>query len=464
MAGLIAEMLLKGLLSLGLTMVFLIVFPSFLTLGETEFQTTGVLSFYVYCLITLFTFSADKLFHVISIPILTQFLHLFQKYSFPAGANSLWRLMPFVILCLYFFNFFNRKKVALANNERLFLLVWTIFGFFYLVISPNLGQIVLGATLLGLIVLPCYFVYMRYAIGASDFCNTLEKYLCLSYLILGFGTFGLVIAGAAYKGSDNLLATRNISDTNITMAYFVLMWPFSVLHASRMRCLNFAMLSGILAIFVAVVGLSFSRGAVFIIAPYLLVSLWLISRRNFCFLIALLTVVLMLFMPRIENFLSTQGLTYFWKLRFGGMSARPAFGKLLEASGRNEIQAVAYQLFLKNPVIGHGTGSFEKLGPGYREAHSLWYTLLAENGLLGIILVYPLLFKCGWTTWKAQVCGRKYGVLFFSILTYLIFNHTVGSVFIIIPSKSVTINCIAPILLICHYFYAKRIALSNETG
>ncbi|KAA0990026.1 O-antigen ligase family protein [Dyadobacter aurulentus] len=464
MAGLVVEILLKGLLSIGLTMALLIAFPSFLTLGESDFQTIGVLSFYVYCCIALFTFSTDKLFHIISIPILTQFLHLFQKYSFSAGANSLWRLMPFVILCIYFFDFFIRKKIALADNEKLFLLVWTIFSFFYLIISPNVGQIVLGATLLGLIVLPCYFVYLRYATTASNFCSALEKYLCLSYLILGFGTFGLVITGAAYKGSDNLLATRNISDTNITMAYFVLLWPFALLYITRLRWMTFVMLTGVLAIFIAVVGLSFSRGAVFIIAPYLLISLWLISTRSLCFLIALLTVVLLLFMARIENFLDTQDLTYFWKLRFGGMSARPAFGKLLETSGRNEIQAIAYQLFLESPLIGHGTGSFEKLGPGYREAHSLWYTLLTENGLLGAILVYLLLFKCGWTTWKAQVCGKKYGVLYAAVLVYLIFNHTVGSVFIIIPSKSVTINCIAPILLMCQYFYAKRIALFDETS
>ncbi|CAG5073239.1 hypothetical protein DYBT9623_04739 [Dyadobacter sp. CECT 9623] len=458
MAHLVAEILLKGLGSLCFTSAFLFLFPSLIVFGDTEFQLTIVLSFYVYCFVVLFTFSPDKLFHVVSIPLFTQFLHLFQKYAFPAGANSLWRLMPFLILILYFLNFFVKKEITISAYEKLFLIVWIVLGFFYLSISPNLGHIIVGATVLGLLILPCNFIYLRFAMQATDFCRKLEKYLFVSYLILGVGTFGLVVAGAAYKGSDNLLATRNISDTNITMAYFVLLWPFAMLYASRFRqqFLRFITSSVTLAILVAVVVLSFSRGAVLLIGPFILISLWLTSRKALMLILMILSGITLLFLAQIETFLATQDLTYFWKLRFGEASKGNAISKLLEASGRNEIQAIAYKLFLDSPLVGHGTGSFEVLGPGYREAHSLWYTLLAENGLLGVILMYLLLLKCFCTVWTVNAGGRNYMVMPLSILFYLLFNHTVGSVFVIIPSKSVTVNCIAPILLICQYFYAKR--------
>ncbi|MCE7063526.1 O-antigen ligase [Dyadobacter sp. CY343] len=466
MAGLIAEIVLKGLGSLCFTSAFLFLFPSLTVFGDTEFQLTIVLSFYVYCFVVLFTFSPDKLFHVVSIPLFTQFLHLFQKYSFPAGANSLWRLMPFLILILYFLNFFVKKKITISAYEKLFLIVWIVLGFFYLSISPNLGPIIVGSIVLNLLILPCYFIYLRFAMQATDFCRELEKYLFVSYLILGVGTFGLVIAGAAYKGSDNLLATRNITDTNITMAYFLLLWPFAMLYGARFRqqFLRFITSSVTLAILVAVVVLSFSRGAVLLIGPFILISLWLTSRKALMLILMILSGITLLFLAQIETFLATQDLSYFWKLRFGEVSKGNAISKLLEASGRNEIQAIAYKLFLASPLVGHGTGSFEVLGPGYREAHSLWYTLLAENGLLGVILMYLLLSKCFCTVWTVNAGGRKYMVMPLSILFYLLFNHTVGSVFVIIPSKSVTVNCIAPILLICQYFYAKRQVLTYFDG
>ena len=52
---------------------------------------------------------------------------------------------------------------------------------------------------------------------------------------------------------------------------------------------------------------------------------------------------------------------------------------------------------------------------------------------------------------------KKYAVLLVSLLFYLLFNHTVGSVFVILPGKSITVNCIAPIIIMCLYFYAKSI-------
>jgi O-antigen ligase len=166
--------------------------------------------------------------------------------------------------------------------------------------------------------------------------------------------------------------------------------------------------------------------------------------------------VLAIYTPELFNFLENEDLTYFWQLRFGNIiSLSPALARLQETSGRAEIHAIAYQLFLEKPLLGHGTGSFEILGPGYREAHSLFYTLLAEQGVIGVLYMYFLFTFLGISMFSVTARSRKYQLLPLSFAFYLLFNHTVGSVFVIIPGKSVTINCIAPVLLLCLYFYIK---------
>lgn len=463
MARLILEIVAKMIISLLIVLLVVSLLPDILIVGESTFQSVIVFAFYTYCVISLVVYSEHKLFHVLSIPIFTQFVHLFQKYNFPAGANSIWRLLPFIILDLYFINYFFAKNISLSVSQKLFLVSWITFQAFFLIISPNLDSIILGGLILFLLTLPMYFLYLKIAMDALDFRQAMERYLCLLYITLGLGTFGLVVAGSGYKGSDNLLATRNISDTNVTMAYFILLWPFALLFSDRNRSGVLSLLL-LLGIFVGVVIFSFSRGAVLIIVPYLLTSLVLVQNlTRFKWVILTLTFIAV-FAPKLFHFLENEDLAYFWQLRFGNiMSASSALAKLQETSGRAEIHAIAYQLFLESPLLGHGTGSFEILGPGYREAHSLYYTLLVEQGVIGVLYMYPMFAGLGISLFSVYKKGRKYALLVTSFIFYLLFNHTVGSVFVIIPGKSVTINCIAPILLLCLYFYAKSLGTHSNS-
>ncbi len=457
MAELIIEIVRKASLALILVSVLGYIFPEILDLGENAFQARVVLAFFLYCGLALFSNSRHKLFHLISIPVLTQFLQLFQKYAFTAGANSFWRLFPFMITDVYLAYFLSGKNPLLSVGEKSLLLSWILVNILFIMISPNLAHIIWGSFILIIITLPLYFCYLRLAAQAIDFQVQTEKYLCLIFLILGVGTFGLAVAGTAYKGSDNLLVTRNITDTNVTMAYFILLWPFVLLHNSRSKVPQLIRLA-YLAIFSGIVIISFSRGAIFIIIPYLTVSI--IVARDYMHGKWLLVpaILAFVFSTSISEFWDNHDLAYFWKLRFGDMLSTDGFSRMQQTSGRAEIHDIAYALFLKNPVLGHGTGSFEILGPGYREAHSLFFTLLAEQGLAGIIYIYGILTLLGSTLLNTAKKDRKYILLPLSFTFYIIFNHTVGSVFVIIPAKSITINCIAPILLICLHFYGRALA------
>lgn len=454
-------MLKKALLSFGIVLFTGMCFEEILKIGESAVQSIVVFSFYLYCIISLFTYSANKLFYVLSLPFLTQFLHIFQKYSFSTGSNSLWRLLPFIILNIYFIAFFFRKQILLPENLRLFTVTWLIFNSFFLIISPNLENIIWGGLLLYLFTLPFYFCYLNFCAQARDFPEKLEQYLCLLFIIFGLGTFGLIFAAAEYKGSDNLLATRNIADTNVTMAYFILLWPFVLLFSLRKRQNQIYNLA-LAAIITGVVILSFSRGAVLLVLPYVVLTIFF--SRGFIKLKWMVPVIIscIFYFGQIKSFLENQNLLYFWKLRFGGLESLKSLPEKLESlSGRLEIHNSAYSLFSENPLIGHGIGSFEVLGSGFREAHSLWYTLLAEQGILGTVYNLGIFMILLHVLLHLSITNPKYFLLPVGFFFYFVFNQTVGSVFIILPGHSITVNCIAPVLLICLYFYAIHCAKAS---
>jgi O-antigen ligase len=460
MATLIGEIGRKLFLSVTFTVLLGITFDDILAIGDDSFQSLVVISFYTYVTLTLFTFSKHKLFHVLAVPVLSQFIHIFQRFSFTVGANSLWRLAPFIILNLYLIYFFTDRKILLSPNQRLFIFSWVILHSFFLLISPNLEMIFAGGIILYLFTLPLYFLYLSLALTASNFRTELEKYLTLLFAIMAAGTFGLIYFGAEYKGSDNLLASRNIADTNVTMAYFILMWPFTVSYGSRQRfpSLHLFLLS---IAFLTIVIFSFSRGSALLIVPYLFLTL-ILRKGNLKFLLPIFLLVC-IEGDRLLDFFTNLDLAYFWSLRFADFfSSGSLWDRMQTASGRIEIQNIAFELFVRNPLYGHGIGSFEVLGPGFREAHSLFYTLLAEGGLVGSIYYYAVfLYLFIYLSRNLLKTSTDYAFIPISFLFYLAYSHTVGSIFVIIPAKSISVNCIAPVLLLCQYFYTTKLELEG---
>lgn len=443
-------------ISVSMVWIAVMTFCSLLIFGESTIQTVLVFGFYFYCVLTLVLPSEHKLFYILSIPILTQFLHLFQKYDFPAGANSLWRLVPFILVDIHIASILIRFKASLPVGEKKVVASWIALNFLFVIISPNLPGIVIGAFVLLLLTIPLYFCYLNMQSVSPSLPENLERSLCLLFLILAFGTFGLVFFGAQYKGASNLLVTRNISDTNVTMAYFILLWPFALRYAGRSGH-PFLLKTLLVLLFAVVVLLSFSRGAVFIVIPYLLVTLLISSNLKRALWFAAVGTLLGAGFNNLLQHINAD-LAYSWQLRFADFQAAgPAFRRLGESSGRAEIRRLGYELFLENPLYGLGTGSFELFGPGYREAHSMFFTTLAEQGLIGIVYLYALFIGLGYSLSKTAALGRHYLLLSAALCAYLVFVHSVGSVWVIIPAKSLTINCIAPLLLICMYYYSKSI-------
>lgn len=459
MARLIVAAGSMGLLSVGIAWLILLLFNSLHILEGSTFQTIFVFGFYTYCVAILIIPSEHKPFYVLSIPVLSQFLHLFQKYDFPAGANSLWRLLPFLLGDFYMLSVLIRFKTDLSDIEKSVIASWVAFNFLAIAISPNIAGIITGAFTLFLVTIPLYFLYLNTLSQHPSFPAILERSLCLTFILLALGTFGLVYFGAQYKGASNLLVTRNISDTNVTMAYFILLWPFAIGYAMR-SAWSWLAAPLLILLFLLVVVLSFSRGAVFIVLPYLLASIWVVSNWKQVLWLMVPAAILGAGLGNLIPLINPD-LSYSWQLRFADFrTSGPALRNIQEASGRAEIQRLAYALFLESPIYGHGTGSFEMLGPGYREAHSMFFTILAEHGLIGMLYLYGLFAALGYRLIKTTAPACR--ILPVVLAVYLVFVHSVGYAFVIIPTKSLTINCIAPVLLICIYFYSKSIG--NNPG
>ncbi|QRR03239.1 O-antigen ligase family protein [Dyadobacter sandarakinus] len=444
-----------------LAMIFLIsvIAPSLLDTGESEVQTIIVLAFFVFCALTLASNEPDPVFGFLSIPVLTQFIHLFEKYDFPAGAMSIWRLLPFLLMLVFLFDKLSKRSFILSKETRTGIAAWILMHLLFLLITPKPGEVVFAGCLFYILLLPLSFLFLQNVSVESSFLIWIENSLCLLFFVLGLGTIGLVVAGSQYKGSTNLLVTRNIADTNVTMAYFILLWPFVLLYCRRNRE-RLVRLAGIVMLLIMVV-ISFSRGSVLLMVPYLLLTLTLDG--SFRYIAALLFVIGIIAMlrPDLMHTDAAGELAYSWKLRIEDfMTGTQSAGKLHQISGRSEIHATALRIFYESPVIGSGISSFEVLGPGYREAHSLFYTLLAEEGILGTAYFYFLLYIVAQELGSKILYNTACQLLFASFIFYLIFNHTVGSVFVILPRKSLTINCIAPILILGQYFYAQDLRTS----
>lgn len=450
MAGLIVESLLKLAIAIVLTAIGILIVPALGQFGATTFQSFVVVSFVIFCSLVLLTSSKHKIYHVLSIPFYTQFIQIFQKFDFPGGANSLWRIAPFILSACSLANLCLAWKVELSTNERLGLVLWLVLMALGLVNSPNFEHVGLGGTLIYFLLIPQLYAVLKVATSAFDFAELLDMYAFLLFVILAIATVGLVLFASRYQETDNLLATRNIADTNVTMAYFILLWPFacSYLLKTRFPKLSISILTLLL---LTIVMLSFSRGAILIVLPLILLSLFLQGMTSWWTITA---IALFTHKEAIFALLEKHDLLYFWSLRFSGFATNQSFWEALQqASGRVEIQAAAWQLFLRKPLLGNGIASFELLGPGFREAHSLLFTILCEQGIMGALLLYTLLF----TILKTQISNHKgLSSLIFplSFVAYLVFSHTVGSVFVILTSKSISVNYIAPMLLLCQYFRA----------
>ncbi len=107
-------------------------------------------------------------------------------------------------------------------------------------------------------------------------------------------------------------------------------------------------------------------------------------------------------------------------------------------SGRSDLALAGWHLFLDNPVLGAGTGSFAQKWsrlidlPGLstykygeqQQAHSGWIKTMAENGVPGLLLLVAFVGSFAFQGWKRRADGLLLPGLWISLVLALAFLST----------------------------------------
>lgn len=235
------------------------------------------------------------------------------------------------------------------------------------------------------------FVFGLY-LGIVTYVNTLEKMLTLMKLWMGIHGFlavmGILSGGSgigAWMGDENDFCM--VMDMATPFAYFLLVSPAGVAH--KMKYLGF------LGTFILAAMTSLSRGG-FIGLASVGAYCWYRSPKKLNALIVVVVAVsfMLMFAP-----------ASYWE----EMGSATSDETMNVGTGAERLYTwgIGMEMFYSNPIIGVGQQNFpwtfelyeagrtfnEKSISG-RQAHSAWVTLIAELGLVGIVIVGGMLLQC----------------------------------------------------------------------
>ena len=227
-------------------------------------------------------------------------------------------------------------------------------------------------------------LYLPFILSCVILLNNIEKLkqliFILNLLMIWIAIYGLLHAG---KGPGNFLGDEN------DLALFLNLWlPFGfflyTVEKNKLRKILF-----LIGLIIGVLGVvtSFSRGG-FVGLALMMIVAWLFSKQKIKSLIII-------------------GILAFLVYQFGGtkyVNEMETITNTEESTARQRIWSwqASWNMFKHNP-LGVGGNNFQVRFPEYqppefkramwgRVAHSLWFTLLPELGIFGVILYFWLLF------------------------------------------------------------------------
>jgi len=400
---------------------------------------------------------------ILIIPFVTQYYQTGLGWDVATDASSFLRLLPLIVMALAMWIWIFRHRSGVSWLEALFLTCWAIASLGWAIGSYYLGlEIGLGALFFVCCLLPglYYFVKSR-LLYSKRFPDEVTIALYFGFWLFVAGTLLTSLIGMDYRGSSNLLLIRNVNDTNSVVGYMLLTWPFA-LRADQ-SLLRGRSLPLMVVGFLLVVALSFSRGVFLVSMPLLLLTLALYIRslKQTVLLVALFAVIAVIVWP-----LYGEAILYAWSQRIntsndGLLIFRTLYSSISDqfaGTGRYEIWSSALMMFARSPLIGNGFGALRSLGPGvagFSGAHSLLFQILAEQGIVGFLLIYGLL--AGVIVRMLRLLKRTVGAgrrctlaMLCSFISWFIIAHTVGADAMTLFGAQV--NVIAPMLFILLLF------------
>lgn len=288
--------------------------------------------------------------------------------------GTLSKYLGFLLFGLFIIKLFvNNKKIPLFSSF-LILIVFLFYSAISIIWSSypmiSLNRVITLLQLIGL-----------FYITSITFNNTKNKEKFLKYIsLLGFGYALYIIYQVTLIGSINEWTRVSISsevDVNHIAAFLIIPLfsslylalnekkAYLVITISSLVAITFTQSRG--AIIASLFG--FIAYLVFIIKP---------AKEKIKYLI-FLTIIVITILNIVPN-------EFFYRIA----QFFTDFDRLSTGSARNIIWSWAYNEFLNSPIFGMGIGNFSE---AYRPAHSSFFQVLADQGLIGVLLWGLILYS-----------------------------------------------------------------------
>lgn len=414
---------------------------------------------------------------VLLIPVITQFYQVGLAWDFALGPQSLIRVLPYFGVACALVAELVRRPVSLTRTEQVGMLLCGGVGLLGWVSGVDASAVGFFGFATFAFLLPLIYAYLKQQFATDVTAGAqLTSASFVSFVALAVGTLVVIRLGAGMSmgGVTGLLGTRNVSDYNLIFAYMLLLWPIALLAASRYGAWCVGVIS-VMFLASAVVGLS--RTGILLVPLLVIVGLISLYRRSpkamGSSLLAMVVTCALVWtvMPNRES------LGLVWAQRFNVSSPQQVasiFSRVKpggdDSFARDQLRNEALRLWRQDPLIGQGYGGFGAWSVrGYNDAHSVTFTTLAENGLIGLGLLYGLFGFLGLrllrlsfrplTDGSGSIIGFVFLVSFFS---WLLAMHSVGGNLAVLSPRSFNVNAINGILLVA-YFFVHRLSARAES-
>jgi len=305
-------------------------------------------------------------------------LYLILDYSRIYGVFHIGFLRPLMITILILSYFlFAGNKYYLARSYQttwLWLFVALLFAYVPFAVNNHYAYVVFMAQ----------FLYMPFILSVIVCVRSLERLKKLIFICIC-----LEIYIALYAITHAGYGPGNYFDDENDLALYINMWlPFCyfLFWAEDRFIIRLIYLTGLVVGLFSIV-VSFSRGG-FVGLLAVCGTVWLFSRRK------VLAVVLL--------FLSAGIIFYYVNDNYWTEMSTITNTESGTSRGRMENWKSAWRMFLDHP-LGVGGGNFSVRFSEYqtdyfqrvmwgKAAHSLWFTLLAELGIFGVLIFFRLLY------------------------------------------------------------------------
>jgi O-antigen ligase len=231
-----------------------------------------------------------------------------------------------------------------------------------------------------------------------------------SDLLHHLGTAGMYMSrhftGRAFGPFSN---ADYFGEAQAVILLFVVAWPGRVSRAWTAARIVVGVLVG------TGVLISLSRGAILMVVVGLLILAWCRSRRTGALAVLTLGALLVLATPFFVA----------WRLGASPVGAASAASSFHEASlWRLQMVVAGLRMFLTSPIWGVGLGQFHYLSPRYLPSDvaityscSTFVTVLAEQGMLGIVALLAMLASMGWTLLRSAAQEARLALVMLAAFT-----------------------------------------------